>query len=595
MAFSIELGLILLFSILGGVLAVRLRQPSVIGLILVGAIVGPYNLGLIKDTSLINASIEIGAILLLFTVGIEFSLQRLLNLGLRVFFVAATKLGIVFLASYYTSFLLGFGVVASIYLGVILSITSTVIVIKILDQKGMAKREELPLLIAVLIIEDIFGVFALTFFSGLNTQVDLKPFNLFARLLLSLLIMLIAYVVLQRIMKPIVKWLVKYSTEDTITFTSIGLCGGMSYLAFLLSLSPSVGAFLAGNIVASLPNSRVFEKAIHPFILTFTSLFFFSIGTIVNFSVIAGSFYVILALFIVSVLFKFFAIGFSSYTFANFSGKSAVFSGIAMVSVGEFSLLIAKEASSLGLKIDLVSITASIIFLSSIVMSVLINNNERIYNFGLRLMPSKVLEHMKLSSEYINSISWGMFRDKVGWRRIILEWKAILNSMFLLFAVFAAGFFLWHYFTNVILDLAGNRAIMAALIIFAALVVFFPALRLFRNTYEIIRDFLRFFVRLYPKEISSEKRIFRSLVLLCMLFILVIVLPAILAFFKLGIIYNLAVLFMFIIFIVYLFRSSNLIHHLTKSHKKNFDRISEKYRLVMKKKLKIVKNGDSEI
>src|SRR3989338_9033364 len=216
MAFSFELALILLFSIIGGVLAVRLRQPSVIGLILVGAVVGPYNLGLIKDVSLINNSIEIGAILLLFTVGIEFSIQRLLNLGVRVFFVAATKLGIVFFVSYYTSFLLGFSLITSIYLGVILSITSTVIVIKILDQKGMLKRQELPLLIAVLIIEDIFGVFALTFFSGLNTQVDLKPFNLFARLLLSLLIMLISYIVLRRILSRLISWLVKYSTEDTI-------------------------------------------------------------------------------------------------------------------------------------------------------------------------------------------------------------------------------------------------------------------------------------------------------------------------------------------------------------------------------------------
>ena len=593
MAFSIELGLILLFSILGGVLAVRFKQPSVIGLILIGAIVGPYNLGLIRDTSLINDSIEIGAILLLFTVGIEFSLQRLLNLGLRVLFVAATKLGLVFVVTYYVSLLLGFGIVASIYLGVILSITSTVIFIKILDQKGMSKREELPLLIAVLIIEDIFGVFALTFFSSLNTQVDLRPFNLFIRLLASLLVLLIAYVVLQRIMKPVVKWLVKYSTEDTITFTSIGLCGGMSYLAYMLNISPSVGAFLAGNIVASLPNSKVFDKAIHPFILTFTSLFFFSIGTIVNFSAIMGSIYVILALFIVSIMAKFISIGFSAYTVGNFSGKSAVFAGIAMVSVGEFSLLIAKEASSLGLEIDLVSITASIIFLSSVVMSILINYNNRIYEMSLKVLPSRLLEDMKLSSEFLNSISWEMFRDKVGWRKISMEWKAILNSVLLLFVVFAAGFFVWNYFTNVILELMGHKVIMAAAATFAALLVFFPAVRLVRNTSGIFRDFLKFFVQLYPKEISREKRIFRSLVLLCTLFLLLIVMPAILAFLELHLIYNLAVLLLFIFLIVYLFRSSNLIHNLTKSHQKNFDKFSKKYKVIAKRKLKIVKNGDS--
>src|SRR3989344_734197 len=197
MAFSVELGLILLFSILGGVLAVRFKQPSVLGLLLVGAIVGHNTLGLIKDTSLINAAIEIGAILLLFTVGIEFSLQHMLNLGLRAIIIATIKLGAVFLFSYYASFLLGFSFTASIYIAVILSITSTVIVVKILEQKGMSKREELPLLIAILIIEDIFGVFALTFFSRLNTSGDLAQINIVTSLLVSLIVMAMAYVILQ--------------------------------------------------------------------------------------------------------------------------------------------------------------------------------------------------------------------------------------------------------------------------------------------------------------------------------------------------------------------------------------------------------------
>ena len=200
---------------------------------------------------------------------------------------------------------------------------------------------------------------------------------------------------------------------------------------------------------------------------------------------------------------------------------------------------------------------------------------------------------MKLSSEFLNSISWEMFRDKVGWRKISLEWKAILNSVLLLFTVFAAGFFVWNYFTNVILELMGHRAIMAAAVIFAALLVFFPAVRLVRNTSGIFRDFLKFFVQLYPKEISREKRIFRSLVLLCTLFLLLIVMPAILAFLELHLIYNLAVLLLFIFLIVYLFRSSNLIHNLTKSHQKNFDKFSKKYKVIAKRKLKIVKNGDS--
>src|SRR3989344_2727386 len=99
MALSIEIGLIILFSILGGVLAVRFKQPPVLGLIVVGSIVGPYTLGFIQDVGLINTAIEIGAILLLFTVGIEFSLQHLFNFGLRAIVISIIKLGTVFLVS----------------------------------------------------------------------------------------------------------------------------------------------------------------------------------------------------------------------------------------------------------------------------------------------------------------------------------------------------------------------------------------------------------------------------------------------------------------------------------------------------------------
>src|SRR3989344_2797366 len=115
MVFSTELILILVFSIIGGLLAVRFRQPSVIGLIIAGAVVGPYNLGLIKNLTLIDSAIEIGAILLLFTVGIEFSLPHLMRFGLKAALIGAFKLGVVFLASYYTSLLFGFDAVTSVY------------------------------------------------------------------------------------------------------------------------------------------------------------------------------------------------------------------------------------------------------------------------------------------------------------------------------------------------------------------------------------------------------------------------------------------------------------------------------------------------
>ncbi|MBI4143466.1 cation:proton antiporter [Candidatus Woesearchaeota archaeon] len=586
MAFSIELGLILLFSILGGVLAVRFRQPSVLGLLLVGAIVGPNTLGFIRDATLINTAIEIGAILLLFTVGIEFSLQHLLNLGLRAITIAAIKLGTVFLISYYTSFLLGLSFTASIYIAVILSITSTVIVIKILEQKGLAKREELPLLIAILIIEDIFGVFALTFFSSLNTRGDLVPINIATSLLVSLIVMAIAYVILQKALKPVISWLVKYSTEDTITFISLGLCGGMSYLALLLNLSPSVGAFLAGSIVATFPNSKVFEKAIHPFILTFTSLFFFSIGSLVNFSAIFGSIYIIIALFLVNIISKFIAIGFGSYLFTNFNGKQAVFSGLAMLSVGEFSLLIAREAGTLGLGIDLVSITAAIILLSSLAMSMSVGHSEKAYNAVARFFPARLKEEMSLTSKFLNSLSFGMLKDREGTKKVAIEWKKIFNNTLAIFTIFSILFFFWRFYHELFVSVFKSRHFINLLLVLVFAAIFLPALNILRNATNLIKDILKFFIRVYPEEVANERKIFRNLTLTAALFLVIVIFPGILVFLKLSPAFNIFMVVLLFLIIGNVLRSSTLIHNLTKKHEATFSRLSKKYKQALKKRMR---------
>jgi len=592
MAFSFELVWIIMFSILGGVLAVRFKQPAVIGLIIVGAIVGPHSLGLIKNTSLLHAAIEIGAVLLLFTIGIEFNLQRIINLGFRAVIVGIIKISAVFLITFYSSKLLGFSYIVSLYFGVLLSITSTVIMIKILEQKGIYKREELPLLVAILVIEDIFGIFALTFFSGLSSAADLKPFSLFTSLLISLLILIIVYLVLQRMLKPAINWLIRYSTEDTITFISLGLLGIMSYIAISLKLSPSIGAFLAGNIISSLPKSKLFEKAIHPFLLTFTSLFFFSVGTNVNFAAIIGNFNVIIVLFLATIASAFASIAFGSYLFTNFSGRQAVFSALAMIPVGEFSLLIANEASSVGLGIDFISITAGIILLSTISMSLLIGRGESIYNLTANLIPSRVKEDMQLTSKYFNNLSWSMIKDKIDTRRMNLEWKAIVNNLFIIFFIISAAFFTWRYFKGFVMQFIQNVAITYTLAVLLAISVFYILSRIIKNLSRLLKDFYRFFVKISPGEIEFDRKIFRNIVLLCIFFVILVITPNFFVFFSLNPVYNFIVIAIFAGTLIYVYNASKLIREIVHKHSSTFNKFSKKYKSAMKNKIEMRNKKD---
>jgi len=526
MTLAVDVIIILLFSVLGGVLATRLKQPSVLGVLLAGAFAGPHALGLLADPALMHIAIEVGAILLLFLVGIEFSLEKLLDMGLRSVIIATIKLGIIFFFGYNIALFFGFSPIAGAAIGVILSMTSTVIFLKILEQKGMSSRPEVPLLVAVLIIEDIFGVFALTFFSGLASQVEITPFIIVLRLVMALVLLMSVYLLLMRFLRPVLNWLSEYSTQDTITFIAIGMCAVMSYLAHLLGLSTAVGAFLAGNIVASLRNADAFEHAIHPFILTFTSLFFFSIGTVVDFTSVFGNFTLIMVLLAASVLLKFGIIGVSTYLFSIPSGRSAVFSGLAMISLGEFSLLIANEAQKIEPAVDFISITAIIIFFSSLAMSLFVSHPQGAYKITSALLPKGIKYDIGEASRYCRTLSSETLLNKLTNRRISLRWHTIVNNLLGMLFVVAVVTIIYYapQFQNVEDILTGQYQFLLLFGVFALLI--FPTFRIIRVSRDALLDISKSFIRLYPNEIANQEKIARNIVFVVLLFLFSFLIPA---------------------------------------------------------------------
>ncbi|MBM3229007.1 hypothetical protein FJZ26_01120 [Candidatus Parvarchaeota archaeon] len=166
----LDVGLIIVFSLLGSVVASKYRFPPVAGLLLAGAVVGANGLNLVHSGQVISALSEIGAILLLFAIGIEFSLKHILKHSLRAFMVGIFKMGIVFLLSHAMAMALGLGVMDAMLIAMLLSITSTAIFANFMKQREFENRAEKGLLFAVLIIEDLVGVGLLTFFASLKIE-----------------------------------------------------------------------------------------------------------------------------------------------------------------------------------------------------------------------------------------------------------------------------------------------------------------------------------------------------------------------------------------------------------------------------------------
>ena len=584
MSLATEVLLILLFSILGGIIAAKFRQPSVLGVLVIGAITGPNAIGLISNTSMMDIAIEIGAILLLFLVGLEFSTQKLLNMGLRALVISVIKMGTVFFLAYSASLLLGLDALSALFMGVILSITSTAIFLKILQQNDLSRRREVSLLIAVLIIEDIFAVFALTFFSGLASKGQITIIIIMIRLIVSLSLLVFVYLLIRKVSQPLADYFSKYSTEETITFKAIAICGFMAYLAHLLGLSTAVGAFLAGNIVSSLRNAEAFEKAIHPFILTFSTLFFFSIGTLVDFAAIAGYIWVILVLFAVNLVAKFFSVGFSTYVFSDEYGKGAVFSGLAMLSVGEFSLLIAKEANVIKPGIDFISITAMIIFLSSLSMSMLVSRSDSIYSMLSFLMPKGLKFDLKEASRYAKSMSTGMVFNEFTRRKISLEWgKIYRNAIGILFILLIVV--VWYnttqfLFIRTLLYADYAKEIIISVVI---LLILFPTFNIIRNTRDLIIDVFRAVMKLYPSEIANERKVFRNVLIAVNLFIGSLMIPALVSLLGLSPIWSAVSIVLLALLLFVISRADKLIATIQQKNKKLAEFYERKYRDMIRK------------
>lgn len=365
----LTLTLLSIFSILGGIVASKAKLPPALGLLIVGAVMGPSGLGYLGSGSVIEWLIDIGAVVLLFITGLEFDINKLKTLGAKSVVAALFKIGIVFFLSYHSTIWYGFGVETALFLALILSFSSTIVIVKVLEQHHMISRKETPLLLGMLIAEDLFAIVALSFIVSIQTAGGVSFLGLVEKLLFSLFILLALYTLCIIFLPDGLKWILRNTNEEALIFIDLALCLGFALLADYLGLSSGIGAFLAGSIVASLPHAKTLQGAISPFSMIASSLFFLSMGTLVNLGAIQINIKLLGILTAIVVISRIIAVTVVTNIFANFKEEQTVFSSFAMFSVGEFSLLIARHAGGFKLDIDLISISAIIIFISSLIMA----------------------------------------------------------------------------------------------------------------------------------------------------------------------------------------------------------------------------------
>lgn len=338
------MSLLLFVALAGYLIAYRINQSAVVGIILAGIIVGPSLLGLVTYTDFVATLAHIGAVVLLFTIGLEFEVKEIINL--RYFFIAVMGIILPWVGGFFLAGLFGFDYAASIFVGTALTATSIAITANVLKEMGKLRTGVGRAIIGAAIIDDILALFALTISEEIAAQI-LSP-----TLVLIMVAKAVAFITVAIFLGKIVvrKSLVRIDATkvaekypESVFIYAIMIAFLYSMAAEFVGLSAIVGSFLAGACFAGvkLKSGAIFKEGAEHLQIIFASIFFISLGVLIDFHIITLDFiWFILALTVVAILTKVLGCGLTA-KLGGMSLKDSLIIGVGMMPRGEIAMIVA--------------------------------------------------------------------------------------------------------------------------------------------------------------------------------------------------------------------------------------------------------------
>jgi CPA2 family monovalent cation:H+ antiporter-2 len=324
----------------------RLRQPVVLGYIIAGLIIGPHvPIPLVADATIVQTLSELGVILLMFSLGLEFSLRKLFQVGLTAGLTAIIQCSLMIWLGFIVGRAFGWTATESIFTGAIIAISSTTIIAKAFDEQGIQGKLR-EIVVGVLIVEDLIAILLMATLTAIATGAGLSAGQLTVTLG-RLAAFLVGLVVVGLLVVPrAVRAVQRLKRPETTLVASIGLCFAVALLAQEFGYSVALGAFLAGSLVAESGEEKEIEHLVQPVRDMFAAIFFVSVGMIIDPGLIAQHWVAVVVLTGVVILGK--LVGVSVGVFLTGNGtRTAVQSGLSLAQIGEFSFIIAGLGLSL--------------------------------------------------------------------------------------------------------------------------------------------------------------------------------------------------------------------------------------------------------
>jgi CPA2 family monovalent cation:H+ antiporter-2 len=349
MTFLRDLAVVMSVSALITILFHFLRQPVVLGYLVAGIIIGPHTppFAFVTDLHTIHILAELGIVLLLFSLGLEFDLKKLRQVGAVAVLAAVLEILFMLWLGYTTGQLFGWKVVDSLFLGALLSISSTTIIVQVLRETGQMNERFAQIILGILVVEDIAAIIILVVLSGLATAGTITAgaagWALLRVSLFMVTVLLVGIVTVPRLLS----FVARVARSEMLTITVLGLAFALAVGGAQLGFSVALGAFLMGAIMAEAREVHLIEERIEPIREMFTAIFFVATGMLLDPALIVELWSVLLLLTVITVVGK--LVSCSAGVFlAGYPGQVALPVGLGMAQIGEFSFIIANLGRTSG-------------------------------------------------------------------------------------------------------------------------------------------------------------------------------------------------------------------------------------------------------
>jgi CPA2 family monovalent cation:H+ antiporter-2 len=454
----------------------QLRQPVVLGYILAGVIIGPHTppFPLIADKQTIETLSELGIIFLMFSLGLEFSLRKLKVVGGTAFIGASLAILLMVFAGYELGRLFGWSLMDSVFLGAILSISSTTIIVKTLEGLGKTKEKFAQLAFGILIVEDILAIVMIALLSGFATTGSLAAGDIgrtVVRLSAFLGVLLVAGLIL---VPRLLNYVAKFKSNETLLVTVVGLCFGVSLLAVKFGYSVALGAFLIGAIIAEARQIGKIEALTHPVRDLFSAVFFVSIGLLIDPALIAKYWGPILVISVTVVFGQVLSCSFGTFIAGN-DMRTSLRVGMSLAQIGEFSFIIAALGLSLNVTSDfLYPIAVAVSAITTLLTPYLIKSSDRLVGVFDRVAPAPLHKYLDAYTRWVGQLGQGQGNFGM---RLLHQWgRQIALNLLLITAVFIAAVFLRNRATEWLPPMLSGDNRAKAILWLSAMIVSLPML-----------------------------------------------------------------------------------------------------------------------